>query len=112
MLSKVLLRGDKLARTRWFIYMILSDYREFEENYMRAWSEQPSEEKTIAIFLGDDQLITPMLKGSHNDRILLMQMGMFYRLLKIRRGLSELILPKFLVRMDWVNVSSTVNSLL
>lgn len=103
--SKLLLRANKGAGPWWFVYLILSDYREFEENYMRAWSEHASEEKPITIFLGDEQLITPMLPGYDNDRILLMRMRMFYRLLKIRRGLPELILPKLLVRMDWVKVS-------
>jgi hypothetical protein len=61
--------------------------------------------KAIAIFLGDERLITPTLACDDNDKTLLMHLRMFYRMLKIRRGLSELILPELLVRMDWVEVS-------
>lgn len=35
-----------------YVYLILSDYDEFEDNYMRAWSEHASEENSTAIFLG------------------------------------------------------------
>jgi hypothetical protein len=85
--------------------LIISDHHEFEVNYMRAWSEHAAEEKSTAIFLGDERLIIPTLKGDDKDRTLLMHLKMFYRLLKIRRGFPELILPKLLIRIDWVKVS-------
>lgn len=59
----------------------------------------------MAIFLGDERLITPRLEGDDEDRILLKNLRMFCRLLKIRRGLSELIIPKKLARIDLVRVS-------
>jgi len=71
---------------------------------MRAWREHAVEEKSTAIFLGDERLIIPTLKDDSKDRILVMHLRMFYRLLKIRRGLSELILPKLWMRIDWVKV--------
>jgi hypothetical protein len=103
--SRLLLRGSKRARLWWFTYLILAEYSEFEENYMRAWSEHAAEEKSTAIFLGDEQLIIPTLEDDDKDRTLLMHLKMFYRLLKIRCGLPELILPKLLMRIDWVKVS-------
>ena len=67
---------------------------------MRAWNENASEDKSLANFLGDERLIIPTLRGDGKDRTRLTHLTMFYRLLKIRRGLSELILPKLLVRID------------
>ena len=108
--SRILLRTKSGVGTWWFGYLILSEYHEFEKNYMAAWREQAwrehmPEEKSIAIFLGDERLVIPRPEGN-KDKTLLVNLRMFYRLLKIKRGLPELILPKMLARMDWVKVSS------
>jgi hypothetical protein len=91
----------------WYIYLIISPYPDFEANYMRAWAENAvdSQKKTL-IFVGDEELSIPRLEGDELDRARLQHLRMFYRLLKLRRGLIEVILPRTLVRIEWVKVSS------
>jgi hypothetical protein len=73
---------------------------------MRAWAENAvNPQKTTLIFVGDEELSIPQLKGDELDRTYLKHLMMFYLLLKMRRGLFEVIVPRSLVRIDWVKVS-------
>jgi hypothetical protein len=53
----------------------------------------------------------PWLEGDELDRLRLEHLRMFYLLLKLRRGLLEVIIPRTLVRIEWVKVSSSLTYL-
>jgi hypothetical protein len=79
---------------------------------MRAWAENTTDpEKTTLIFVGDEELSIPWLEGDELDRLRLEHLRMFYLLLKLRRGLLEVIIPRTLVRIEWVKVSSSLTYL-
>jgi hypothetical protein len=97
------------AKFWWSIYLYISPYSDFEANYMRAWAENAADQqKTTLIFVGDEELSIPWLEGDELDRPRLEHLRMFYLLLKLRRGLLEVIVPRTLVRIEWVKVSSAL----
>jgi hypothetical protein len=97
---------EKLTRIWWLAYLASSPYPDFEVNYMRAWAENAVDpQKKTLIFVGDEKLSIPQLKDDELDRVRLQHLRMFYELLKLRRGLVEIIVPMLLVRIDWVKVS-------
>ncbi|KFY23906.1 hypothetical protein V491_02360 [Pseudogymnoascus sp. VKM F-3775] len=80
---------------------------------MTAWNEHAGTEngneneearKQTLIVVDDEVLYIPELPGDNLDKTRLQHLRMFYHLLKLRRGLSETILSKNLVRIDWVKV--------
>ena len=64
-----------------------------------------SENLSIVIYIGNQSLNVPVLFRTLTDSALLAQLRMFYRYMKLQRGLVELILPRNLVRIDSVKVS-------
>jgi hypothetical protein len=58
----------------------------------------------VLIFVENEHLDIPILSDNMIDSALLEQLRMFYRYLKVKRGLVELIIPRRLVRIDCVKV--------
>jgi hypothetical protein len=58
----------------------------------------------VLIFVENEHLDIPILSDNMVDSALLAQLRMFYRYLKIKRGLVELIIPRSLVRIDCIKV--------
>jgi hypothetical protein len=58
----------------------------------------------VHIFVENEQLEIPILYDGMDDSHLFQQLGVFYRFLKVKRGLAELIIPRSLVRIDSVTV--------
>ena len=103
--------------------MYISRAKEFEINYIAAWKERMDSEddntvdyNEVNICVGEEQIIIPISKtemeGPANDVELISHLRMFFRLLRLKRGLSELIIPKLLRRVDCVLVSSTISNML
>jgi hypothetical protein len=107
--SRLLLKADKPKRTKfwWYCYFFAASSQEFETNYMSAWNEHNTDPpNTMMIFMGDETLKIPSLEGDSHDQTRLQHLHMFYHLLKLRRGIAELIIPRTLIRIDWVEVSA------
>jgi hypothetical protein len=112
-----LLNCKVTAQLWWFQYSIISRPCEFLANYLAAWREQaaalyknPDDCPSITLFLGEHSILVPppYANGCFSkitDEVLLQDLRKFYDLLRLKRGLSELIIPKVLRRVDYVKVS-------
>jgi hypothetical protein len=58
----------------------------------------------VLIFVENEHLDIPILSDNMIDSALLEQLRMFYRYLKVKRGLVELIIPRSLVRINCIKV--------
>jgi hypothetical protein len=108
-----MLKPDRKILTKlwWFLYLLISPHCNFEANYMRAWAEDTVDsKKTTIIFVGDEELSVPWLEGDELDKPRLEHLRMFYLVLKLRRDLFEIIVPRTLLRVDWVKVSSAFDT--
>ena len=170
-IARFSLSRHRFIRFWWFIYLLISDISDFEQNLLNAWSQRPdgtlpthdseedsstradrrtersivrSEPRNISsngevveelnpyrstqgqsdldeqlvvnesistsrglvhIFVGHEHLSAPILLDDIVDSVFLEQLRMFYRFLKVKQGLVELIIPKILVRINCVKVS-------
>ena len=60
----------------------------------------------LFITLRDEQLYVPIRYGETEDSsAVLRQVRMFYRHLKIKQGLTEILLPRTLIQIDCIEVS-------
>jgi hypothetical protein len=64
-----------------------------------------SSRRELSIFVENLHVDIAVLYDGMDDSVLLEQLRMFYRYLKIRRGLVELIIPTKLVKINCVKVS-------
>ena len=60
---------------------------------------------SVLIIVENEHLDIPIMSDNMIDSALLEQLRMFYRYLKVKRGLVELIIPRSLVRIDCAKVS-------
>jgi hypothetical protein len=63
----------------------------------------------VLIFVENEHLEIPIISDGMDDSQLFQQLGMFYRYLKVKRGLVELLVPRSLDRIDTVKVSSCIS---
>jgi hypothetical protein len=85
------------------LYFILSNYREFEHNYVHAWSQCCTQ--STYLFVDNDYLCMPLsLDG--DDEQTLKHLRMSYRLIRARNSLSSIIPLKKVERIDKVEVSN------
>ena len=56
----------------------------------------------VLIFVDNISLDAPVLYDTITEIALLQQLKMFYRYLKIRRGLPEVIIPRTISRLDCI----------
>ena len=97
----------------WLSYMLLYDLDMFETDYLQAWHDRHAREGPVVwvnIFIGDESMCVPLLFDRSisrigNDRQTFENLRMWYSLLRVKRGIGEVILPKRLVRIDQVGVS-------
>ena len=117
------------------MYLLISDMSDFDDNFREAWSQRRTTEpspndnleqeprhfdgadgqivnrsavssrRKLSIFVESRHLDIAVLYDGMNDTALLEQLQMFYRYLKIKRGLVELIIPTKLVKINCVKVS-------
>ena len=87
----------------WTLYFILSDYRDFEHNYVHAWSQRCTQ--STHLFVDNDYLCMPLSDG--DDEETLKHLRMYYRLIRARNSLSSIISLKEVERIDRVKISDT-----
>jgi len=75
-----------------------------EERLHSEQRQDPGQRKSVTIFVDNDRLSIPVLSHEANDAALLREVKMFYRYLKVKRGLSEVVIPKQLISIDYVVV--------
>lgn len=68
---------------------------------MEAWRQR--QEQSISISVSDEYLKVP-IPLAINDELLLRRLRMFYRMIKTGQGITGLLLPKKLERIDCVEV--------
>ena len=169
----------------WYIYLLISDISDFEQNFLNAWSQQPvgnptshtsdeerpaqTNENTeivdtnlnldnipdneatpeasnmnhsiqqsvgngdqhegevsestvvdgstpnlkgwVLIYVENEHLNVPILSNDISDSALLEQLNMFYEYMKVKRGLVEVIVPRYLLRIDCVEVGQQLCSI-
>jgi len=66
--------------------------------------------RNVFIFVENEQLEVPLLLEGMNDSQLFKQLRMFYRYMKVKRGLVELVVPRKLVRVDCVTVEKSTQT--
>ena len=96
----------------WTQYFLLYSLDIFEEDYLRAWYDRLHREGAVVwvnIFLGSDVLCVPLSFDKTDDSIgtdrqTFESLRMWYSWLQVRRGFSEVLIPKRLVRVDRVSV--------
>ncbi|KAK1031552.1 hypothetical protein LTS16_017970 [Friedmanniomyces endolithicus] len=84
----------------------------FTQDYLQAWHdtlEARGKVVMINVLIGRNTLCVPILFDPNNSRIgsdqeTFTMLRMWYCLMQLRRGFSELILPRRLVRVDQVEV--------
>ena len=74
-----------------------------EQNTADTESSKPRD--LLIVYVENEHLKIPILSDDLTDSSLLEQFRMFYRYLKLKRGLVELIIPRTLVRIDCITVS-------
>ena len=113
--ARRLLRENAPRRQRlwWALYFVIANPLDFEKNFVKAWSENAAAAgndlaagNTYVIYVDDEELAIPHLPGDDLDKTRLKHLRMFYKLIQLRRGVRAIILPRTLVRIDWVQVSS------
>jgi hypothetical protein len=91
------------------VYLIISDFRDFEQNFSTAWSQKAASLSVdTLLFVKDMSISAPMRFAEANvtTEETIQQIKLFYRLLKTKRGLPEVIIPRRLRRIDAVDVST------
>jgi hypothetical protein len=96
--------NSRFDRGWWLIYFFLSNSKDFEQNYLNAWSQMDENPSKLKIFVDNDTLEIDIHCTDKRDAEVFKQLKMFYRYLKVRRGFTEIIIPKKLVRIDCVQV--------
>ena len=66
----------------------------------------PGPQRFLFVCVENEQLDVPILYNNMMDSALLEQFRMFYRYLKVKRGLVELIIPRTLVGIDCIKACS------
>jgi hypothetical protein len=94
--------------------LYLADDDVFRANYIEAWREQEQSKNpncgSLILFIRENTISVPIPIETEPgqpvllDTVLLPQLIMIFRLLRMKRGLSELIIPRILRRIDCVQV--------
>jgi hypothetical protein len=84
------------------LYFIFSDGKDFEHNYVHAWSQRYTQ--STHLFVDNDHLRMPLSDG--DDTQTLKHLRMYYLLIRARKGLSAVIPLKEVERIDRVKVSN------
>ncbi|KAK3055171.1 hypothetical protein LTR09_003724 [Extremus antarcticus] len=100
----------------WRLHLITHGAGEFEQNYVDSWHAQLSLQGRVVwvnVFTAGCAARIPLLYDQTNDKIgndreTFESIRMWYCLMQMRRGLSEIMLPRRLVRIDKVNVSAVM----
>ena len=64
----------------------------------------PSPKGSVLMYVENEHLNVPILSNDMSDSALLEQLNMFYEYLRVKRGLVEVIVPRYLLRIDCVEV--------
>jgi hypothetical protein len=96
----------------WTSYFLLQSTDQFLQEFIQTWHEELSERGTVVwvnIFVSDQHLCVPISFESGKeivgtDRQTFEALHMWYSLMRVKRGVSEIILPRRLVRVDKVGV--------
>ncbi|ERF70561.1 hypothetical protein EPUS_09488 [Endocarpon pusillum Z07020] len=86
----------------WYIYLLIADGADFKQNYLEAWRQR--DERLLHIYIQDNHLHIP-IPPTHNDKIVLERIRLFYGMVQVERGLLELLFPKQLERIDCVEMT-------
>ena len=91
----------------WWVYQYIATGHDFEHNIVEAWGEREDGTRLlIHVFTEDEHMQVPIIVPEPpTDDAVLSQLKMFYRVLKLKRGLAELLIPRELSRIDTVTVS-------
>lgn len=119
----------------WYGYLLFADISDFEHNFVNAWGRRPTgsimatnsaiiaglaaaadlaasvvgyllePRRLVVMIVENEHLNIPILSDNLNDSALLEQLRMFYRYLKVKQGLVELLIPRLLIQIDCVEVS-------
>lgn len=97
----------------WMTYFSMYTTDKFQQDYIQAWCDKLSRKGPVVwvyIFNNDQSLCVPILfdpkdELTGNDRQTFEHLRMWYCLMRSKRGLSEIILPRRLIRVDKVGVS-------
>ena len=87
--------------------MFIATGHDFEHNIVEAWGERSDGSRLLVhVFTEDEHMQVPIIMPeAPTDDAVLSQLKMFYRVLKLNRGLAELLIPRELARIDTVTVS-------
>jgi hypothetical protein len=97
-----------ITRLWWSCYFIMSDLQAAEQDFLEAYARKLSvtnERHYVHVYIRTSHLRVPIGPWT-DDALTLELLRMFYGLMKYKKGLQEIILPRILVRLDSVNVCS------
>lgn len=97
----------------WTTYFLLYSTDHFLQEFIQTWHEELCQRGTVIsvnIFVSDQHLCVPIAFDSGKETVgtdwqTFEALHMWYSLMRVKRGLSEIILPRRLVRVDKVGVS-------
>ncbi|KAK1061565.1 hypothetical protein LTR74_010956 [Friedmanniomyces endolithicus] len=100
----------------WAFYLVNFPMETFTQDYLKAWHdtlEARGEVVMINVLIGRNTLCVPILfdpnnGGMSSDQETFTMLRMWYCLMQLRRGFSELILPRRLVRIDKVEILGSI----
>lgn len=107
--------NKRSAWISWALYAIFGSYNNFAQNYAQAWTEELQTRGSIQhiyVFLdGNDSIRVPILydqdsPGIGSDRLTIELLSMWYCVIRTKRMLTEVSLPRKLLRLDQVAVST------
>ncbi|KAF2727662.1 hypothetical protein EJ04DRAFT_132631 [Polyplosphaeria fusca] len=111
--SLVILVISKLPKARrgrawkvfWYAYYILTDHMDaFVVDYCEAWSQQPSFDAEIVLFVENGHRIAIPCSSTADDKDLVRHLRTFYDLILANGGLSEFLGLKSSTRIDIVEI--------
>ena len=96
----------RFVRSTWVLYYLFTYGPDFPKIYGKAWCSKDAAPRMVKIFLGRQHIDIPIPPITHDldDAKVFERARMFYRSLKANEGISEVITPKQLIRIDWVEV--------
>lgn len=100
------------VRFWWLLYFLVADSSDFHQNYMNAWISRDKSPRVLKVVLGRQYLDMPLPPDNVDDSVVFAWLNMFYRYLKLRKGVLEIIIPKELVRIDCVEVRTCLSFLI
>lgn len=100
----------------WYLHLFFTSMDTFEINYRQSWKDAldatkdgDSEVVMLNIFVGNESMAVPLLYNQvdptmNSDAETFKQLCMWYSWMQYKRGFGELVLPRWLARIDKVKV--------